>query len=285
VLQIDDSDPNTGHTMLEQLLKDSGDHPPAILLLETARARSLVGAHAGAAELLALAEKTPNVVAWQLDRERARLALRRADPAGAAQALSRALETCGGDLDTFLLAADIVSADDKQTALAQKLGALVATRLKGRPELDIITGKLDLAAGNKLDDADKVYQAARAALEKDKASRRRLAQADFGLAAVAYFKRDDPKAKSLLELVVVEDPSIYAAYLFAAEIAKPKAPDDALRSARLAAEYNPDSLDAWKLVGTLAAQLKQPALVKDAITRVGDLAPGSDTLRQLQALR
>lgn len=285
LLQIEDSDPAGGRDTLEQLLKDVGDHPPAGLLLETARARALVGAHAGAAELLALADKTPGVVRWQLDRERGRLALRKNDATGAAQALARALDACGADLDTFILAADTISTDDKQTALAQKLNALVPTRLKGRPEADIIAGKLDLAAGSRLDEANNAYNAAREGLLKEKASQRRRAQADYGLAAVAYFRRDDPTARSNLELVMIEDPSIFSAYLFAAEIARLKAPKDALKLAQQAAAFNPASLDAWKLVGTLAAQLGNRQLLNDAITRVNDLAPGSETFHQLQNLR
>ncbi len=285
LLQIEDSDPIGGRETLEQLLKEAADHPPAALLLETARARTLVGAHAGAAELLAAAEKLPGVVSWQLDRERGRLALRKNDTAGAAQALVRALDGCGSDPDTFILAADTVSTDAKQTTLAQKLGTLVPTRLKGRPEAEIIAGKLDLAAGNRQDEAEKVYNAARDALVKEKASPRRQAQATYGLAAVAYFKQDDPTAQTQLDYVIFQDPSIYPAYLFAAEIARPKDPKKALGLAQQAAALNPDSLDAWNLIGTLAAQLGNRKLLNDAITRIGELAPGSDTLRQLQRLR
>lgn len=285
LFKIEGGDPTGGRETLEQLLKEAADHPPAALLLETARARMLVGAHAGAAELLAAAEKAPGVVGWQLDRERGRLALRKNDTAGAAQALVRALDGCGSDPDTFILAADTVSTDAKQTALAQKLGTLVPTRLKGRPEAEIIAGKLDLAAGNRQDDAEKVYNSARDALGKAKASPRRQAQAAYGLAAVAYFRQDDPIALTMLDLVMVQDPSIYPAYLFAAEIFKPKDPKKALGLAQQAAALNPDSLDAWQLIGTLAAQLGNRKLLNDAITRVGELAPGSDMLRQLQRLR
>jgi len=285
LLKIDDGDPTGGRETLEQLLKEAADHPSAALLLETARARALVGAHAGAAELLAAAEKAPGVVSWQLDRERGRLALRKNDTAGAAQALVRALDGCGADPDTFILAADTVSTDAKQAALAQKLGALVPTRLKGRPEAEIVAGKLDLAAGNRQDEAEKVYYTARDAFVKEKASPRRRAQATYGLAAVAYFRQDDPTALTMLDLVMVQDPSIYPAYLFAAEIARPKDPRKALGLAQQAAALNPDALDAWKLIGTLAAQLGIRRLLNDAITRIGELAPGSDTLRQLQRLR
>lgn len=285
LLQIEAGDPSGGRETLEQLLKEAGDHPSWGLLIETARARTLIGAHAGASELLALAEKAPGMVSWQLERERGRLALRKGDIAGAAQALVRALEGCGSDLDTFILAADTVSSEAKQIALAQKLKALVPTRLKGRPEADIITGKLDLAAGNRQDEAEKAYNTARDALVKEKASPRRLAQANYGLAAIAYFKQDDPNALDRLALVIVQDPSIYSTYLFAAEIQKPKDPKKAFTLAQQAASFNPDSLDAWRLIGTLAAQLGNRKLLNDAVTRVGELAPGSDVLHQLQRLR
>ena len=84
---------------------------------------------------------------------------------------------------------------------------------------------------------------------------------------------------------MIEDPSIYAAYLFAAEIAKPKNPRKALELAQQATAFNPDSIDAWKQVATLAAQLANRKVLNEAIIRVGDLAPGSETLRQVQKLR
>ena len=285
LLQIEDHNPSAGRATLEQLLKDSGDHPPAILLLELARARMLMGDHPGAAELLAATEKAGGAPRWQLERERGRLALRKSDTAAAAAALVTALDGCGADLDTFLLAADTISADDKQLALAQKLKALVPTRLKGRPEIQIIDGKLALAA-EKRDEAEKVYAAVRDVLAAEKASSRRLAQADFGRAVVAYFKEDDLTALSRLELVIFEDPSIYPAYLFASEIYKTKGNlKKALELAQQAAAFNPDSLESWKLVGALAAQLGNRRLLNDAIVRVGELAPGSDALRELKQLR
>jgi tetratricopeptide (TPR) repeat protein len=284
-LLIDNRDPRGGHDTLEELLKESGDPAPAALLLEAARARTLVGDHKGAFELLARADKAPGVIRWQLDRERGRIALRKGDFAGAAQALSRALDGCGGDLDSFLLAADTLSADDKQADLAGKLKALMPARLKGKPEIDIIHGKLALAADH-FDEAEKDYNAAHDVLVRDKASPRRLAQSDFGLAATAYFKREDASATSRLKLVLSQDPSIDAAYLFAAEIDRARDPEKALDTARQAVAYNPDSVDGWKMVGTIAAQLpKQKKLLDEAISHVNDLAPGSEALHQLQRLR
>ncbi|MEO7735671.1 MAG: tetratricopeptide repeat protein, partial [Kofleriaceae bacterium] len=284
LLLVETGDPKAARASLEDLLKEAGANPSSLLLLETARARTLVGDHADAAELLALAAKTNGVVPWQLARERGRLALRKSDTTSAAQALERALDGCGADLDTFILAADTVATDEKQASLTQKLKTLLPTRLKGRAEAQIITGKLELAAG-KQEDAERAYGLAREALKKEKASPRRRAQADYGLAAIAYFKRDDPNAQDLLAQVMVEDPSIYSAYLFAAEIAKPHEPRRALDLAVQATTHNPDSIDGWKLVGTLASQLGDRKLLATSITRVGELAPGSETLKLLQGLK
>ena len=288
LLQIEDRDPAGGRDTLELLLKDAGDHPSPTLLLETARARMLVGDHAGATQLLDLADQSPNVQRWQLDRERGRLLLRRGDTAGAAQTFSRALDSCGGDTETFLLAADVISADNKQAALITKLKQLGPLRLKTVPEGQIVAGKLALAAGNDAE-ADAAYQAARKALDDMKATQRRLAQAHFGLAVIAYNRGDDPNAQSELDLVTAQDPSIYTAYLFAAEIAKtkknPGAATLALNHAQRAVQFNPDYLDGWFSVGQLAAKTGNKKLLEDAVTRVGALAPGSDKLKELQALK
>ncbi|TMQ17524.1 MAG: tetratricopeptide repeat protein [Deltaproteobacteria bacterium] len=281
-LLIEAGDPRGGRETLEQLVKEAGDHPPPALLLETARARTLTGDHTGALAMLALVDKLAGIARWQLDRERARVALRRGDVPTAVQAVERALEGCGGDADTFLLAADTVSTDEKQTVLAGKLRSAMVTRLKGRPELDVVRGKLHLAA-NQYEQAEKVYSAAREALVK--ASPRRRAQADFGLAAVAYFRRDDPAATSRLDLVSMEDPSIYAAYLFAAEIERTSDAAAALDKAQKSVAFNPDSVDGWKMVGTLAAQVGKRKLLDEAIARLRELAPGGEDLRQLQRLR
>jgi tetratricopeptide (TPR) repeat protein len=291
-LLIDNHDPRGGHDTLEQLLAESGDQAPAALLLETARARTLVGNHKGAFELLARADKAPGVVRWQLDRERGRIAVRKGDVAGAIQALSRALDSCGGDLDSFLLAADALAIDDRRPELADKRGALsgklktlMPARLQGKPEIEIIQGKLEIAA-DRFDEAEKHYTAAHDALARDKASPRRLAQCDFGLGVTAYFKHDDAPAASRLQLAVLEDPSIDAAYLFAADLDRVRDPEKALQTANQAVTYNPDSVEGWKLVGTIAAPLpRHRKLLDAAISHVNDLAPGSEQLHQLQRLR
>jgi predicted Zn-dependent protease len=285
VLLIETGDPRGGRDSLEQLVKQASDPPPPALLIETARARTLVGEHRGAFDLLAVADKLPGAVRWQLDRERGRLALRKGDFAGAGKSLGRALDGCGGDLDSFLLAADAVAADDKLTELAGKLKALLPARLKGKPEVGIIAGKLAIAA-NQFDEALKQYTPACKALQDENALPRRLAQCNFGLAATQYFRHEDADAKSRLRAVFYEDPSIDAAYLFAAELERPEHLDKALTAAQQSVAFNPASVDGWKMVGTIAAQMpRHRRLLDEAISRVGDLAPGSEALRQLQRLR
>ena len=281
LLLIEDREPPAGRSLLDTLLKDLGATATPGQLLEGARARLLDGDHPGAIVLLDQAEKLPNVEKWLLDRERGRLAFRRGEIANAVTSLTAALENSGGDPETFLLAADVVSTDPKATtALAQKVKGLVATRLKESPEAMIVKGKLALAAED-FAAAETAYATALKALEK--ASSRRQAQAYFGLGVIAYNKGDDPVAKGQLELVMQTDPSIYAAYLYAAEVAKGK-PAEALALAQKAVRYNPDFVLGWFTVGSLAARLGKSKELTEAIARVAALAPNGDELKQLQGM-
>src|SRR6185503_8248281 len=114
--------------------------------LEAARARALVGDHAGAKALLDQAEKLPGVATWKLERERGRLSLRKGQFPDAVASFSKALDGSGDDAETFLLAADAAGTEEKGT-LAEKIKRLVNDRLKNRPEAKIVEGKLLIAAG------------------------------------------------------------------------------------------------------------------------------------------
>ncbi len=287
-LHIDDADPAGGRETLEALYKAAGDHPRADLVIELARARMLVGQHDGAKQLLDQAEKLPNVQKWRFERERGRLALRRGDFAGAALALSRALDTSGPDAETLLLAADTATAlgDDKQnTGLPEKVKKLAPERLKGQPEASIIAGKLAIAT-EKFAEALNAYTAAKTALEAPPpAAQRRQAQARFGIAVARFNQGSDVEADADLQLVIGLDPSLYAAYMYRATLIQGKKPKEALELARKAVTYNPDFVDAWVLAGTLAHKLGDRKLFNEAVTRVGALAPGSEQQKQLQALK
>jgi tetratricopeptide (TPR) repeat protein len=283
MLYFEQRRPADGRKAVEVLVQEAGEGAPAALLLEAARARMLVGDHPAAATALERLGKLPGVVAWQLDRERGRYALRRGDTNGAAQLLSRALDGCGDDVETFLLAAEVVSADTRQARLSERVQALAKTRLKDRPEAFIVAGKLALAE-EKFAEAGAAYEKARAGLVK--ASDRRQAQVEFGRAVVAYNqKQDDMSAMNTLKLAIAQDPTLYNAYLYYADLVRDQAPEEALEYVKKAVTYNPDFVDGWAMYGAIAHGLRKRQELATAIRRVNSLAPGSEALRQLQSLR
>jgi hypothetical protein len=283
LLEFEDRRPAEGYKAIEALVQEAGERPPGALLLEAARARMLVGDHAGAAAAFERLQKAQDVVAWQLARERGRYALRRGDNSGAADLLARALDGCGDDAETFLLAAEVATADIKQTKLIEKVQSLVKARLRDRPEASIVAGKLALAE-EKNEVAEVAYEKARAALAN--ATARRQAQAEFGRAVVAYNKKqDDMNAQNALKLAIALDPTLYNAYAFYADLVRDQAPEEALDYAKKAVTYNPDFVDGWVMYGTIAHRLRKRQELATAITRVGNLAPGSEAQRQLQGLR
>jgi tetratricopeptide (TPR) repeat protein len=287
LLAIEDRDPSGGRSALDKLVAEAGDRIPPGLVIETARARILDGDHPGALAMFEIADKTVGLPGWMLERERGRLALRKSDFPGAVTFLARAIEKCGDDADTFLLAADAASdgrLDDKQGALLARVKALAPNRLAKRPEALIVKGKVALA-DNDYDAAAAAFEAARNALQADKATPRRLAQANFGRAVAAYFQKDDPTALMAFDNVTNQDPSIYAAYQFIADMLKNRDLRRAFDNARLAVRYNPDLVEGWVMYGTLAARRGDRKVLSDAITRLGELAPGTDELRQLRNLR
>ena len=294
LLLIEDRDPKAGYDSLEALVKSLGDAVPAPVLLEAARAAMLVGDHAGALAHLDAADKTKGVMRWQLDRERGRLAFRRGDQAGAAQALTRALDGCGVDAETFLLAADVVYADiaasDEKTPpkladLAAKVTALAADRMLGHPEGAIVAGILDLAAG-KTEDAIAQYKKASDQLDAEKATSRRHARASYGFAILAYTARNLPEAKTQLDIVLGQDPASYSAYLYRADVlGEKKDAKGALADAQMAVAYNPDLVDGWYFVGKYAHDTGDKKLQEDAIGKLGAIAPDSPHLRELQLLK
>lgn len=278
LLLVEDRDPNGGRDTLESLLKEAGERPSALLVIEGARARMLVGDHPGAMKLLDLADKMTGIERWKLERERGRLALRKSDFPVAAASLTRALDTCGGDGETFLLAAD---AGVFEKPLADKVKKLAAERLKGRPEAKIVEAKL-LLVGEKLAEAEQAYRDAKAGLKAEKASPRRVAQADFGLGLVAYIQENKAEALQMFELVMDQDPSLVDTYVFAADIAKD--PKRAFQFAQKAVQYNPDYPGAWLLVGKIASRVKDRKALAMAINRLTEIAPNGDELKELKAL-
>ena len=183
-----------------------------------------------------------------------------------------------------MLAADVVYIDlqnkeGKYAVLEARLDALAKERLKGKPEADIVAGKLALAADQN-DEAEGHYLAADKAYG-DKAVGRRRAQAKFGLGVIAFNRNDVVHARDLLKLTISLDPTLYDAYLFDAELAKAKKPREALAQAQAAVKLNPELLEGWVMVGQLGDQ----KLLVDALTTVNNLAPNSPQYQTLEALR
>jgi tetratricopeptide (TPR) repeat protein len=283
LLSLEYSKPAAGRDALETLLKDAGERRPPALVIETARAYLIMGQHDLAAALIADADKMSSVERWKLDRERGRLALRKTDFEGAATALGRALETCGTDGETFLLAVDVSML--VKGNLADRVKQLAAERLKGQPELHIINGKYLLAA-EKTDEAEVEFKQAAGDLRKAKASNRRNAAADFGIALAAYIEGNSVVAEQGFKQVLDEDPTNVDALMAAADIAKGnKNKKKAYELARRAVQYNPDYAYAWQEVGQLAHELKDKKVLADAIARLTVIAPTGDELKALQALR
>lgn len=289
LLLVEDRDPKGGREQLDALLKEVGDNASPVLLLEAARARMLVGDHAGADQLLGQADKalsgsaTSNLK-WKLERERARLAFRKGDYQGASQSINIALDGCGDDTETFLVAAEIASGADTQGKLVERLRMLVPDRLKKRAEAYIIQGKLALAEDKK-DDAEKSYAEALKIFDAEKASPRRRAQAQLGNAIVEYFRENDVAARSFFDAALQNDPSLFVAYLYYADMLKDADPKTALEKALLAVAYNPNLVEGWVRVGTLQHQLGRKKELEEAIRKVQELQPNSEALRQLKSLR
>jgi len=65
---------------------------------------------------------------------------------------------------------------------------------------------------------------------------------------------------------------------------KERDPKRAFELARKAVTFNPDLVEGWVMLGSVALRLKDKKVRQEAITKVGDLAPNSEALRTLQSL-
>ncbi|HEV7554225.1 MAG TPA: tetratricopeptide repeat protein [Kofleriaceae bacterium] len=284
MLLIEDRDPSGGRDTIDLLVKELGDKAPANVLLEGARARMLMGDHPGAKALLDTASKMGNVSKWQLAREKGRLALRQGDYAGAEQQLSRALDGCDDDAETFVLAAETIDGDARLKVLPDKLQKLAPKQLGKKAEAYVVAGLYALTdLGDGTDAAQQAYEKAKEQLATEKASQRRQARAHFGLAIVAISRKDMPSARNELAAATVNDPSLYNAYLYEAQIETK--PAQALELANKAVTYNPDSIEGWQSVGVLAAKLGDGKRLAEAISRLGEIGPTTEAFKTVSALR
>jgi tetratricopeptide (TPR) repeat protein len=250
-LLLEDRDPKGAREHIEALLRDLGDKASGMVLVEAMRIRTLTGA-ATAAEQLADRAFKAGAPPWMLNREAARIARRRDDFSAAVTALSKALDGSKSDIDTLLLACDLV--DGAPAAFVAKVTKAIDERLVGMPDQLVAQGKLAFTRGDRDKAAELFGKAAQRFMEKPAAARR-VAQASFGAGALAVDRGDWVTAKLKLEAALELDPSLVDAYLYQAEaLASSNALKQAISRLKLASEYSPESAAVWQLLSNRAAE-------------------------------
>jgi tetratricopeptide (TPR) repeat protein len=268
-LLLEDRDPKGAREHIEALLRDAGEKITGLALVEAMRIRTLTG---GAVAAEALADKAFKAGAppWMLQREAARIAARRGDVPAAVAAVTKALDGSKADIDTLLLACDLV--EGAPEAFVAKVSKAVDERLAGVPDQQVAQGKLALARGER-DQAAELFARAAQDFMKKPASARRLAQASFGVGAVAALRGDWVKAKLKLEAALELDPSLVDAYLYQAEaLASSGALKAAIARLKVASEYNPESIVVWQLLERRASEAGEAKTAGEAARRIQELS-------------
>ena len=267
-LLLEDRDPKGAREHIEALLRDVGDKVTGAALVEAMRIRTLTG---GAVAAEALADKAFKAGAppWMLQREAARIAIRRGDLAGALTAVTKALDGSKADIDTLYLACDLV--EGAPEAFVAKVTKAVDERLTGLPDQLIAQGKLAIGRGDR-DKATELFGKAAQEFMKKPASARRVAQASFGVGALAASRGDWVSAKLKLETALELDPSLVDAYLYQAEaLASSGSLKQAITRLKVASEYNPEALVVWQLLESRASEAGDKKTAGDAAKRVAEL--------------
>lgn len=267
-LLLEDRDPKGAREHIEALLRDLGDKASGMVLVEAMRIRTLTGG-ATAAEQLADRAFKAGAPPWMLNREAARIARRRDDFSAAVTALSKALDGSKSDIDTLLLACDLV--DGAPDAFVAKVTKAVEERLVGLPDQLVAQGKLAIARKERDKAAELFSKAAQRFMEKPAAARR-VAQASFGAGALAVGRGDWVTAKLKLEAALELDPSLVDAYLYQAEaLASSNALKQAIARLKLASEYSPESATVWQLLANRANEAGDRKTAAEAAKRADDL--------------
>lgn len=267
-LLLEDRDPKGAREHIEALLRDVGDKATGLTLVEAMRIRTLTGA-AGAAESLADRAFKAGAPPWMLHRETARIARRRDAFPAAVEALNKALDGSKGDVDTLLLACDLV--DGAPDAFVTKVTKAVDERLAGTPDQLVAQGKLAIARGDR-DQAVELFSKATQKFMEKPASARRVAQASFGVGALAVVRGDWVQAKLKLEAALELDPSLVDAYLYHAEaLASSGGLKQAISKLKVASEYNPESAIVWQQLERRAEEANDKKTASDAAKRAQEL--------------
>jgi tetratricopeptide (TPR) repeat protein len=266
---LDDRDPKGAREHIEALLRDVGDKATAAMLIEAMRIRTLTGS-AALAEKLAPKAAAAGAPPWLLQREDARIARRRGAFSKAAVALSKALDGSRSDIDTVLLACDVIA--DASPAFAAKVTKAVDERLAGMPDQFVALGKLAISRKDSAKAAEFFDKAAQRFKEKA-ASARRTAQVSFGAGALAVERGEWVMAKLKLSAAIELDPSLIDAYLYQAiALARTNAVKQAVSLLKTAAEYNPESIVVWQALAQRAAEVGDRKTAAAAAKQAQDLA-------------
>lgn len=267
-LLLDDRDPKGAREHIEALLRDLGDKAPAAVLIEAMRIRTLTGAAAAAEQLADKAFKA-GAPPWMLNREAARIARRRDDFSAAVAALNKALDGSKGDIDTILLACDLV--DGAPEAFVAKVTKAVEERLVGLPDQLVAQGKLAVARDDRARAAELFTKAAQRFMEKPAAARR-VAQASYSAGALAVSREDWVTAKLKLEAALELDPSLVDAYLYqSVALASSGALKQAIARLKVASEYSPESAQVWELLSNRATEAGDRKTAAEAAARAKEL--------------
>lgn len=267
-LLLEDRDPKGAREHIEALLRDLGDKASGLVLVEAMRIRTLTGA-ATAAEALADKAFKAGAPPWMLQREASRIARRREDFSGAIVALGKALDGSKADIDTILLGCDLV--DGAPEAFVAKVTKAVEERLVGLPDQLVAQGKLAIARKD-LTKAAELFTKASQRFQERPASARRVAQASFGVGALAVGRGDWVMAKLKLEAALELDPALVDAYLYqAVALASSNALKPAIARLKVASEYSPESVVVWQLLERRATEAGDRKTAEQAAKRVQEL--------------
>jgi tetratricopeptide (TPR) repeat protein len=268
-LLLEDRDPKGAREHIEALLRDLGDKATGVQLIEAMRMRTLTGA-AGLAEALAPRAAAAGAPPWMLQREAARIARRREEFAKATTAIGKALDGSGDDIDTILLASDLVGG--APAPFVTKVTKAVETRLLDVPDRFVAQGKLAIARDDRAKAAEFFDKAAQR-FKESPASARRMAQVSFGAGALAAGRAEWVMAKLKLGAAIELDPSLIDAYLYqAAALARTNARKQAVALLKIASQFNPESLTVWEVLQRQA-------------TEAGDQQTAAEAAKRAQSVR
>jgi tetratricopeptide (TPR) repeat protein len=273
MLYIDAADAVGGRAMLEDLLKQAPSD--ARILIETARARTLLGDLTGARDLIARAEKLGTARRADLAREKGRLALKAGAFRDAIGSFEEAIRLDDRDLDAHLLLLDAISTQE-QPKQAIDLLEPAKKRFGDRSERFLIMGKVALIT-KKFDEARSHFENARKQLEDKKAPPRRIAEALIGLGQCADASGDVGLAVRNFEDGLRKDPTQVDAWAALGDIAASEGdPARALQKFQRAAEYNPEYAELAFQVGRHALALGRKPLARGSLERYLVLAPNGE---------